>query len=315
MKFKQFWTRISNLHINDKMDRLEILHAKIMNQYILLLAINFTVDALRDYFLGHMLSFIFLTSIALILFCFLFFIKNKFNNILIFIGCLCILGIFFYYSSMIGFKSGIALHYFSMMLSILIIYTGNNNIKYAIILYGIIFILFIIGHLHNFHLFDNKGWANAIHLRQIRLVSFIQVFINITFSGYFILLKNNKLIQFYQQTKRSEIIIKELNIRLYNSFQNNVESVVQLAMENDAAFIAKFKLVFPNFYDHLAAINNNITPEEYRFCALLKLGFTTKDIAEYNHLAIRTVQTRKSRLRKSFQIPTELDLYAWVHDL
>ena len=52
-----------------------------------------------------------------------------------------------------------------------------------------------------------------------------------------------------------------------------------------------------------------MTPEEFKFCFLLKLGFTTKDIAEYNNLAIRTVQTRKSRLRKNFDISSEVDLY------
>lgn len=37
-----------------------------------------------------------------------------------------------------------------------------------------------------------------------------------------------------------------------------------------------------------------MTGEEFKFCALLKLGFTTKDIAEYNHFTVRTVQTKKT---------------------
>jgi DNA-binding NarL/FixJ family response regulator len=54
--------------------------------------------------------------------------------------------------------------------------------------------------------------------------------------------------------------------------------------------------------------------EESKLCALLKLGFTTKDIAEYNHLEVRTVQGRKNRLRKSFNIPSDTDLYIWIEN-
>jgi len=63
------------------------------------------------------------------------------------------------------------------------------------------------------------------------------------------------------------------------------------------------------------SFNPEMTPDEFKFCSLLKLGFTTKDITEYNNLAIRTVQTRKSRLRKTFDISSEIDLYKWIDEV
>ncbi|WP_185194893.1 helix-turn-helix transcriptional regulator [Chryseobacterium antibioticum] len=70
-----------------------------------------------------------------------------------------------------------------------------------------------------------------------------------------------------------------------------------------------------NTTDNLLEMNSSMTSDEFKLCALLKLGFTTKDIAEYNHISVRTVQARKSRLRKSFGISADIDLYNWIDTL
>ena len=106
----------------------------------------------------------------------------------------------------------------------------------------------------------------------------------------------------------------ELKKKLNGVFQVNIEDVVKLAMNNGVTFIPVFRQFFPFFYDNLLEVNPNMNNEEFKLCALLKLGFTTKDIAEYNHLAVRTVQGRKNRLRKSFNIPSDTDLYIWIEN-
>ena len=63
------------------------------------------------------------------------------------------------------------------------------------------------------------------------------------------------------------------------------------------------------------SLNPNMTVDEFKFCALLKLGFTTKDIAICNNLAVRSVQTRKGRLRKSFLLSPQEDLYNWINKI
>lgn len=75
----------------------------------------------------------------------------------------------------------------------------------------------------------------------------------------------------------------------------DLENLVKLAMNDDIAFIPKIKSSFPNLYDNLMEINPAITSDEFKLCALLKLGFTTKDIAEYNHISVRTVQTKEKQ--------------------
>jgi hypothetical protein len=58
-----------------------------------------------------------------------------------------------------------------------------------------------------------------------------------------------------------------------------------------------------------------MTQDEFKFCALLKLEFSTKEIAQYTHTTIRSVQTRKNRFRKSFKLSSEKDLYKWIEAL
>lgn len=74
----------------------------------------------------------------------------------------------------------------------------------------------------------------------------------------------------------------------------DIGDVVKSAMDNDVTFIPLFREAFPYFYNNLVAENPHLTNDEFKFCALLKLGFRTKDIAEYCHFTVRTVQTKRT---------------------
>ena len=67
--------------------------------------------------------------------------------------------------------------------------------------------------------------------------------------------------------------------------------------------------------ENLKEIYPEISSDDIRFCALLKLNFSTKDIAEYTFVTVRSVQTRKSRLRKKFNITSDEDIYLWMNEL
>ncbi|PTT25961.1 diguanylate cyclase, partial [Chryseobacterium sp. HMWF028] len=144
---------------------------------------------------------------------------------------------------------------------------------------------------------------------------FIVVFMGFSILGYFIFSKHFAVLELYQKVLRSEKIISDMRAKLNRKDDMDLENLVKLAINDDIAFIPKIKSSFPNLYDNLMEINPDITSEEFKLCALLKLGFTTKDIAEYNHISVRTVQTRKSRLRKSFGISADIDLYKWIDNL
>ena len=48
---------------------------------------------------------------------------------------------------------------------------------------------------------------------------------------------------------------------------------------------------------------------------MIKLNFSTKEIADYTFVTVRSVQTRKSRMRKRLNIMPEEDIYLWFDGL
>ncbi|MBB4805511.1 tetratricopeptide (TPR) repeat protein [Chryseobacterium defluvii] len=100
-----------------------------------------------------------------------------------------------------------------------------------------------------------------------------------------------------------------------NRVKDNFEEVASLARKNNPEFITRFIELYPEFYQALLKIYPDINTETLKFCALLKLNFSTKDIAEYTFITPRAIQMRKNRLRKKLNISSKEDLYLWINKL
>ncbi|WP_139166069.1 tetratricopeptide repeat protein [Chryseobacterium jejuense] len=92
---------------------------------------------------------------------------------------------------------------------------------------------------------------------------------------------------------------------------NRQEEILEMAKRNDPEFLAYFKEVYPGYIDKLLAINPGLETSEQVFCAMLKLHFTSKEIANYTLVQHRTIQQKKYRIRKKMNIPTETDIYVF----
>ncbi|WP_414844158.1 helix-turn-helix transcriptional regulator [Chryseobacterium sp. IT-36CA2] len=73
--------------------------------------------------------------------------------------------------------------------------------------------------------------------------------------------------------------------------------------------------MYPNVCAAILKINPRLISSELKFCALLFLNFSTKDIAEYTFTSPKTVQNRKNGIRKKLNIPSDTDLYLWFKNL
>lgn len=74
--------------------------------------------------------------------------------------------------------------------------------------------------------------------------------------------------------------------------------VIELAEKGCPAFYSAFALVYPQFDEKLRATGPSLRPEDLAICAYTKLGFQTKQIAQFKKLSIRAVDSRKYRIRK-----------------
>jgi len=110
-------------------------------------------------------------------------------------------------------------------------------------------------------------------------------------------------------------------------FQNNIEpktvefsnekfiQLNELARANSPEFLTLFQELYPNFMPKILDIDPKTNITELRFYAYLFLNFSTKDIAQFTNTSIRTVQTKKSNIRKKLNIPSGEDVYLWFGKL
>ncbi len=67
-------------------------------------------------------------------------------------------------------------------------------------------------------------------------------------------------------------------------------------------FQENFDLIHENFFRELKKRYPSLTPTDLKLCSLLRLNYTTKEIAEMLNLSVRGVETARYRLRKKLEL-------------
>ncbi|WP_126650334.1 tetratricopeptide repeat protein [Chryseobacterium aureum] len=115
--------------------------------------------------------------------------------------------------------------------------------------------------------------------------------------------------------KRKEVLTMEAEDLKIRMNDNKQEEIIELGKKNDPEFLNRFKEAYPEFIDQLLTINPGLENSELVFCAMLKLHFTSKEIANYTLVQHRSVQQKKYRIRKKLNIPSETDIYLFFDTL
>ncbi|CAD0225601.1 tetratricopeptide repeat protein [Chryseobacterium sp. JV274] len=115
--------------------------------------------------------------------------------------------------------------------------------------------------------------------------------------------------------KRKEVLTIEAENLKIRMNDNKQEEIIELGKKNDPEFLNRFKEVYSEFIDQLLTINPGLESSELIFCAMLKLHFTSKEIANYTLVQHRSVQQKKYRIRKKLNIPGETDIYHFFDTL
>lgn len=143
-------------------------------------------------------------------------------------------------------------------------------------------------------------------------ISIIIIFVVVLTGLIFIYIKESK------KNKHNQEIIKNKRqklLELNNKVNDAFAEVLELAKKDDPAFITRFKEVYLPFYTQLTTQYPTLNIGQIRFCCLLYLNFSTKEIAHYHHMTIKGVQTKKTRLRKQLNIASDVDLNKWMMEL
>jgi DNA-binding CsgD family transcriptional regulator len=124
--------------------------------------------------------------------------------------------------------------------------------------------------------------------------------------------------RYIRKQKEKEAIITETlqeTDKLKSKLNNSLDELTKLASTNDPFFLMKFKEVYPEFYETLITRYPHLSPNDIRFSCFLRLNLSTKTIATYKNISIRTIESRKYRLRKKLGLPSDVDLNKWMMEL
>ncbi|NIF06203.1 hypothetical protein F3J23_12200 [Chryseobacterium sp. Tr-659] len=131
----------------------------------------------------------------------------------------------------------------------------------------------------------------------------------LTLSGVYV----RKIIGRQKMKKKS---LKEETDKLKSHVHTRqLKEVIELAKRNDSSFLLKFRELFPEFISALLKINPDLENSELTFCAMLKLRFSSKEIADYTFVQHRSVQQKKYRIRKRLNIAGETDIYEFFENI
>lgn len=93
------------------------------------------------------------------------------------------------------------------------------------------------------------------------------------------------------------------------------EAKASLVNYNWKEFQLVFEKVHSGFYDKLLERFPNITPNEKRLCALLKLGMSSKDISAITHQSVHSIVIARSRLRKKMGLQKDQNLSFFIDSI
>ena len=101
--------------------------------------------------------------------------------------------------------------------------------------------------------------------------------------------------------KDMDVLLKKIesnvsNLEFWNIYQKN------------------FDLIHDHFFRNLRDRYPALTASDLKFCALLRLNLSTKDIAKFTNLTIRGVEAARYRLRKKFGLNEKDSLIEFLID-
>lgn len=104
-------------------------------------------------------------------------------------------------------------------------------------------------------------------------------------------------------SKNNQLTLQPLYRKMNELLNNNMNS------ENDwKAFLIQFEQKHDGFFKHLKEMHPQLTQNDLRLCACLKLNLDTKDIASLMNLSVRAIENNRYRLRKKLHLPPTQNL-------
>ncbi|MEZ5198281.1 MAG: hypothetical protein R2764_18400 [Bacteroidales bacterium] len=194
----------------------------------------------------------------------------------------------------------------------------NSTIKYFLVVIGLLFMLVIVFLLYGrsrIKINHAKVEAESLQLERKQLTEEIDLKNRELATNVMYLVKKNELINFISEklfraknqfTKENQMIIDELILSLQSSMDADIWK----------DFEVRFSEVHKDFYEQLNNQFPNLSENDKKLSALLRLNMTTKDIAAITHQNPNSIEVARTRLRKKIGLANkDISLVTYLSNL
>ncbi len=100
-------------------------------------------------------------------------------------------------------------------------------------------------------------------------------------------------------------------------FVNNITNLLRLSLNdsNWKEFETHFEKVHEDFYTKLCHQFPDITPNEKKICAFIRLNLSTKEICALTHQTIKSIEVARTRMRKKFGLERDDNLNMFIFNI
>jgi tetratricopeptide (TPR) repeat protein/DNA-binding CsgD family transcriptional regulator len=151
---------------------------------------------------------------------------------------------------------------------------------------------------------ENKNLQNELEVRNKELTTHVMSMIQ----------KNELIGQVVEVLSDNKLNLTEKNDNTINTVIKDLNKV----QEENAweEFEIRYQQVHNEFYEKLQTAAPNLTTNERRLCAFLRLNMTTKDIASITGQSLRSIEVARTRLRKKLDISnSDISLVEFLNSL
>ncbi|MEM6965188.1 MAG: LuxR C-terminal-related transcriptional regulator [Bacteroidota bacterium] len=134
-------------------------------------------------------------------------------------------------------------------------------------------------------------------------------------SNTMFMLQKNKMLTDLKEKISSLKVTNDAQLRKQvKSLDRNID--LNMNFDDDwQKFKLHFEEVHPNFFEKLLRTNPSLTTNETRFCAYIRMGLSTKEIAQLMAISAGSVQKARYRLKKKLGLGKEVNLIEFIANL
>ncbi len=122
--------------------------------------------------------------------------------------------------------------------------------------------------------------------------------------------KNELITRISEKLIKSKLVFKKENQRIIDEIIRDLQSSTEDDIWKD--FEIRFQQVHNDFYEKLNEKFPNLTSNEKRLCAFLRLNMSTKEISAITYQSLNSLTVARSRLRKKLALDSEENLIAFL---